>query len=105
MFLALARIPNPPRPIFAAAVRKGCPRGVSRRDVHPPFRDVRARRRFRDPGRENAAPSARFPTLRRRPNTAATSVCRGCCGGDRQGGAELPFGDVLRARRAARLYL
>ena len=27
------------------------------------------------------------------------------CGGDRQGGAELPFRDVLRARRAARLYL
>ena len=75
--------------------RNGRSRGLSSRGAHPPFRDVRARRRLRDPGRENVAPFTHLPPVRTRPNATATSSCRRRRRGDRQGDTDRPAPDVL----------
>jgi hypothetical protein len=58
-----------------------------------------------DPDSENVASSPRPPAFRTRPDTAATSLCRGRRRCDRQGDAEHPVPDVLGARWAVRLHV
>jgi hypothetical protein len=102
---ALARMPDPPRRFQPRRRRNGCSRGLSRRGAHPPFRDVRARRRLRDPGHENVASFTRLPAVRTRPNATATSPCRRCRRGDRQGDADRPAPDDYELGGPAHLHL
>ena len=80
--------------------RRSCSGGFFRRDAHPPFRYVRARRRLRDTDRENVESFPRLPPIRTRPDAAATSLCRGRRRSDRQGDTEHPL-SRSRAKRAS----